>query len=408
VTRDLESRLKTLPPDSCVYVVFVTKDGAGKNVEWVTYLRWVAASANAPTYSWTDAAIDSGIVGGSRRDQLAETNAIGALARRVLRGERADDIPVSSLSTDLDQVDWRQLRRWGISEARVPAGTSVLFWEPGAWDQYRGYIVGVLALMLVQMALIAGLLVQRSKRRKAELKLLSSQAKLRASYDRIRQLGRRLIYAQEAERAHVAREVHDDINQQVAVLSMNLDFLRSQQQNAATAEELTRTLETARGVSKSLHNLSRRLHPAQLELLGLVAAVGALHRDYSRPGLSIAFAHRDVPSDIEHESALCLFRVAQEALANAVKHSHADHIWIQLTGAPSGLELVITDDGIGFDVANASSDGLGLTTMSERVESVGGVFTIQSTPGSGTRLRITVPARKVEIHAETKPVRSER
>src|SRR5262249_15523829 len=138
----------------------------------------------------------------------------------------ADDIPVASLGTDVDQVDWRQLRRWGISEARVPSGTKVLFREPSMWDRYQGTIIGSLALMLAQAALIAGLLVQRTRRRRAELELRGSQAQLRASYERIRRLGGRLLYAQEAERARVARELHDDISQQLAILSIELDSLR--------------------------------------------------------------------------------------------------------------------------------------------------------------------------------------
>jgi hypothetical protein len=160
VTRDLEARLRMLPRHSAVFVVLVTTDGEGQNVQQMDYLSRVASVANAPTYSWVDAAVDVGIVGGSRRDQLAETKAIATLALRVLQGTRADDIPVSRPDLDVKQVDWRQLRRWGISEARVPAGTSVLFREPGLWDRYKRYIIGSLMLLLTQTALIAALLVQ--------------------------------------------------------------------------------------------------------------------------------------------------------------------------------------------------------------------------------------------------------
>src|SRR5215510_1254472 len=118
------------------------QDGAGQQFQAMASLSRVASAANAPTYSWADAAVDSGIVGGSRRDQLAETKAIAALALRVLRGERADDIPVSSPNTDVGQVDWRQLRRWGLDESRLPAGTRVLFRAPSIWDQYQRFVIG--------------------------------------------------------------------------------------------------------------------------------------------------------------------------------------------------------------------------------------------------------------------------
>jgi signal transduction histidine kinase len=270
----------------------------------------------------------------------------------------------------------------------VPVGTTVLFREPGMWDRYKRYIIGSLALMLAQMALIAGLLVQRSKRRGAELDL-------RRSNDRIRHLGRRLLQAQEGERALVARELHDDISQQVAILSVEIDSLRSDWQEVDNAKRLSRARQRVHEVSTSLHELSHRLHPAKLQFSGLVAAINGLQRDFSGPHLSIAFAHRDVPTEIEHDVALCLFRVAQESLRNTVQHSDAENVWVDLTAGPTGLALSMTDDGKGFDVNGAPSDGLGLISMRERVESVGGTLEIHSTPGSGTRLRVTVPIRAV-------------
>ena len=236
VTKDLEARLGTLPPHSAVYFVVVSKDGAGELVQQMPYLSRVAAAANAPTYSWADVAVDAGIVGGWRRDQVAQMKAIATIALRVLRGERADDIPVSSPDTDVDAVDWRQLRRWGLDESRLPAGTRVMFREPSIWDQYQRYIIGAVVVMLAQTALIAGLLVQRIKRQRVERELRGSQAKLRVSYDRIRHLSRRLLGEQEAERARIARELHDDINQQLAILSIELDGLRSDQLHGAQRE----------------------------------------------------------------------------------------------------------------------------------------------------------------------------
>jgi signal transduction histidine kinase len=396
VTKDLEALLRTLPAHSAVYYVVVSQDGAGETFQQMAYLSRVAAAANAPTYSWADAAVDTGIVGGRRRDQSAQMKAIAALALRVLRGERAGGIPVSSPDTDVDQVDWRQLRRWGLDESRLPAGTRVLFREPSIWDQYRRYIIGAVVLMLAQTALIAGLLVQRAKRQRAELELRSSQAQLRVSYERIRDLSRRLLGEQEAERARIARELHDDINQQLAILSIDLDQLRSDQLQVHSAKRLSRALETVQGISTSVRELSHRLHPPNLQLIGLVAALDNLRRDLSPPHLPIAFSHRNVPAEIDQTIALCVFRVAQEALVNAVKHSDAGHIWVDLTGGPSSVALTITDDGKGFDVNGLPSAGLGLISMRERVGSVGGILEIQATPASGTRLRVTVPTQASE------------
>jgi signal transduction histidine kinase len=403
VTRELDARLKTLPPRSAVYYVVVTRDGAGETFRQMDYLSRVAAVANAPTYSWADVSVDAGIVGGRRRDQLRQMQAIAAVALRVLRGEPADAIPVSSPDTDVDAVDWRQLRRWGLDGSRVPAGTRILFRPPGMWEQYSRYIIGAFVLILAQSALIAGLLMQRTKRRRVERVLRGNQVKLRLSYNRIRQLSRRLLGEQEAERARIARELHDDINQQLTLLSLDLDRLSAEPLQAHTAMRLSRALQTVHGVANSVRELSHRLHPSRLRLIGLVAGLDTLRRELSPPDLPIAFSHRGVPDEIDQEVALCIFRVAQEALANAVKHSDARHVWVDLTGGPSGLRLTIRDDGKGFELDRMPNAGLGLTSMRERVETVGGVLEILAAPAAGTRLKITVPIRVAEPALDAVP-----
>jgi signal transduction histidine kinase len=204
-------------------------------------------------------------------------------------------------------------------------------------------------------------------------------------------LSRRLLGEQEAERARIARELHDDINQQLTLLALELDrLLRAEQPRIDNAQRLSRALQAVHGVAMSVRELSHRLHPARLQIIGLVESLDNLRRDLSPPHLAIAFSHRDVP-EIEPEIALCLFRVTQEALGNAVKHSGARHVHVDLTAAPSRLELTIADDGKGFDVDAAPHAGLGLISMRERVESVGGALGIQATPGGGTRLTVIVP-----------------
>jgi len=392
VTRDLEARLRTLPRHSAVFVVLVTQDGAGQNVQQIDYLSRIASIANAPTYSWVNAAVDAGLVGGSRRDQLAETKAIATLALRVLQGARADDIPVSWPDLDVKQVDWRQLRRWGISEARVPAGTSVLFREPGVWDRYRSYIMGSMVLLLTQTTLIAALLVQRSKRRKIELELRDSQTQLRASYDRIQHLGRRLLHEQEEERARVARELHDDVCQQLGCLVLELEILRREDQHRRKADRvLADVVDLAQDAMKSLRDLSHQLHSAKLQMVGLVSAIRGLANDLSGPGLRVAFSHEAVPTGLPDDLTLCLFRVVQEALRNVVKHSAATEASVQLRGQEHGLILSISDNGVGFHLDDIRTKGLGLLSISERLQSVGGRLDIWSRPGSGTQLEIVVP-----------------
>jgi signal transduction histidine kinase len=394
-TKELEARLATLPKHSIIYYMSVGRDGEGEFFHPLEYLDRLAAVANAPIYCWVDSAMDHGIVGGSLKDQKAETEAVGQLGLRVLRGERADDIPTLSPDLNVNQVDWRQLRRWGISEARVPAGTLVRFREPSAWDRYKVYIVGAAALLLAQTVLIAGLLVQKSRRRQAEEQVHASQAQLRTSYERIRDLGARLLDAQETERARIARELHDDVSQQIALLTIDLELLGNgdQFQSEKLAAE---ALNRAHDIARSVHDLSRRLHPAKLRLIGLISALQSLQRELSHSEIAITFTHDGVPSALPPDLTLCLFRVVQEALQNALKYSRAREVSVHLTGGPKALTLTIADDGVGFDVEAAWGKGLGLISMSERLDAVGGTLEIHSKPGAGTRLEVRVPAHVVQ------------
>jgi signal transduction histidine kinase len=394
---ELERQVASLPPDSIIYYLSVSRDGAGENFHPLEYLDRLAAVANAPIYCWVDSAIDHGIVGGSLKSQEKETRAVGELARRVLQGERADAIPVSSPDLSITEVDWRQMRRWGLSESRLPAGTLVQFREPSIWDRYRIYIVGALAILLAQTALIVGLLVQRSRRRHAEEQLRGREFELRTSYERIRQLAGRLLSAQETERSRIARELHDDIVQKLAVLAMHLRGTESSRPDVGEA------LDRVNDLARSVRDISHELHPANLRLIGLVAALRGLKDEMSRPDVSITFTHDDVPAALPSDLTLCLFRIAQESLNNALKHSKARHVRLELRNGSQGLTLTTIDDGVGFDVKAGWGRGLGLASIAERLEAFGGSLNIHSTPGAGTRVEVTVPL-PVAQRPETVPV----
>jgi signal transduction histidine kinase len=309
---------------------------------------------------------------------------------QILRGKAADRIPIAYPSLTFRQVDWRQIRRWGISDARVPTGVRVMFQAPSVWDRYRSYILGGIALLLAQTGLIAALLFQRARRRRAEQQLRGNQAALQGSYERIRDLGSRLLEAQETERSRIARELHDDVGQQIASLEIDLDLLRRgvPEDTGALAGDV---LNRAHQIARSVHDLSHRLHPAKLRLIGLVAALQGLQRELAQSGRAINVNHDNVPAALPPDLTLCIFRVVQEALQNAIKYSHAPTVSVHLAGVPGHLVLTISDDGVGFDVSRAWGKGLGLISMEERVESLGGTVEIRSNPGAGTRLEIVLP-----------------
>jgi signal transduction histidine kinase len=393
-TRDLEVRLATLPAHSIVYYLTVYQDGAGDLFTPSAYLERVASIARAPTYSWIDTSMGRGILGGSLLDATEIIGAVARLALRVLGGEPADSIPIASLDLHVNQVDWRRMQHWGISEARIPAGTILRFREPSLWYQYRAYILGAVAIVLAQAALIVGLLVQRARRRQAEETVRGRDAALHTSRERIRDLASRLLDAQEAERTHIARELHDDIGQQVALLAIDLELLGravpgQDQAGRLSQEALIRT----RALAGSVHDLSHRLHPAKLRLIGLAAALRGLVNELPQSDLTVTFTHEDLPSALPADLTLCLYRIAQEAVQNALKYSGARELSVHLAGGSGRVTLTMVDNGVGFDVEQSWGRGLGLVSMAERVEPLGGALTIRSAPGAGTRLEVTVPLR---------------
>jgi len=390
----LLAAVKAIPPGSVIVYIWHTQQDPGHLVYADKVARLVAEAAPVPVYGTSDLYIGSGVVGGVVRETRESGTRLGEMAVRILTGTRAQDIPIE-VARVVPLLDWRQLRRWGISEARVPSGALIRFKEPSAWDQYKAYILGATMALLAQAALIGGLLVQRRKRRQAEVQVRGSQAELRASYERIRDVGSRLLNAQDTERSRIARELHDDISQQVALLTADLELLTGTVQTGSE-ELVNEAMNRAQGIAKSVHDLSHRLHPAKLRLIGLVPALHSLHRELSRPDLAIAFTHGNVPSTVLPDVTLCLFRVVQEALQNAIKYSKAHEISVHLHGGPEGLALAIVDDGVGFDVNTASGKGLGLISMEERLEAIGGTLKIRSKPGAGTRLEATVPLHVVQ------------
>jgi PAS domain S-box-containing protein len=207
-------------------------------------------------------------------------------------------------------------------------------------------------------------------------------------------IDQRLIDAHEEERSRIARELHDDISQRLAGLTISLDALV--RTGAAPASDGRRQIEEAREEMLKLANdvqaLSHRLHPARLEFLGITGAAAALCREVaSLRTLEIRFNAESVPDGLSIRTAVCLYRVLQEALQNAIKHSGVEKVEVSLRGGFDQIELTVRDLGAGFDAATIQGRGLGLTSMKERVRAVGGQLAILSEPRRGTTIHASVP-----------------
>jgi len=204
----------------------------------------------------------------------------------------------------------------------------------------------------------------------------------------------RLLEAQEHERARIARELHDDVGQRMALLQFNLTrFSGTADLPPAARREVDELVDMSGQIVSSLRSLSHELHPATLDIVGLEIAIKGLCRDFqTQHGLHIQYSSRDVPKQLEQSVSICAFRIAQEALRNVVKHSGATAAVVELASESNRLVLCVSDSGNGFDVSSVDRRaGLGLISMRERLRLIKGQLSIQSMPRAGTRIRVEVP-----------------
>jgi signal transduction histidine kinase len=211
----------------------------------------------------------------------------------------------------------------------------------------------------------------------------------------LRDLSARLIHGQEEERTRIARELHDDIGQRMALISIELEQLSQLTKESSQEQQslILKLSQQAREITTDVQHISHELHSPKLEHLGLVSAVKALCRDFSqhrkmRIEVNAQADFTSIPSDL----AVCLYRVVQEALQNVIKHSHSPEARVDLHAYPDHIDIGIRDSGIGFDPDSPMARaGLGLVSMRERLRLVQGTLVIESRPGQGTSIRIRVP-----------------
>ena len=221
----------------------------------------------------------------------------------------------------------------------------------------------------------------------------------------LRELGGRLISAQEEERSRVARELHDDVNQRMAVLSIKLEQL---QQDLETSLDLSQRCQNLQDqvqeISNDIHRLSYRLHPSKLDHLGLGPAVKSLCAELKESGkLQIEFHQARVPASLPQDVTLCVFRIAQEALRNCVKHSGARAVEVLLEKTNNEIHLSVSDNGCGYDPRSERiRKGLGFISMRERLRLVDGHMHIDSRPLRGTRVEVSVPLTPKVKRGETR------
>jgi PAS domain S-box-containing protein len=213
-------------------------------------------------------------------------------------------------------------------------------------------------------------------------------------------IGRRLIEAHEEERTWIGRELHDDINQRLALAVIELERWGHEHPNSEVDihRHIGHLKQRLSDLGKDVQALSHRLHSSKLDYLGLTVAASSFCREFSeQQRVEIDFTHARMPSSVPKEISLCLFRILQEALQNAVKYSGVGHFTVKLEGAPAEIQLTVSDHGVGFDQHNTfSGRGLGLISMRERAHLVKGELSVMSQPAGGTTVLARVPFKAEE------------
>ena len=322
--------------------------------------------------------------GASALDGIAEALPDLILADIGLEGE-IDGIEVAA----------RVRERWRIPIVFLTAYTDPETLSRAKVTEPYGYIVKPFVAHELHAAIEIALYEESQRAVQRHEASLTAQNLIRTK-EELSAVTARLLNVHDNQQAEIARDLHDDLGQRVAALGMNLEMLWQKlprKTRGLHQTEFDKLLGQASQLQGSIRNISHRLHPSELDHLGLVVAVRQLADDFQRAqGVPIRFSTRNVPELLNRRIAVAFYRIAQEALTNARKYAAATELNIALTGNTNVLKMSIRDNGSGFDPQTQSQPrGLGLISMVERAEAVGGQVEIYSTVNEGTRVLVTAP-----------------
>jgi signal transduction histidine kinase len=310
--------------------------------------------------------------------------------------EGVNYLEICSRSTG-DADDYAERALLGLDEVmRGEAESFEMEYPCSSPEEERWFLMKVVPLRVPE----GGCVVSHqdiTSRKRAERELLDSERALRDSREDYRALARKLLTVGEDESRRLARELHDDLSQRLAVLSLEAGKLASTKTAPDTIPVGLKQLQDQIGaISRDIHAIARQLHPSILEDLGLDDALAEHCAAFSEyEGLRVDYVSEHLPKHMDPDVALNIYRIVQEALSNVAKHAEASSVSVSLVRKNQSLYLCIGDDGVGFERSESrGSKGLGLASMRERVAVIGGALTITTEPGNGTLIRVVVPLRE--------------
>ena len=503
---EILKRVAALPPASAIYFGDLVIDAQGVPHRQEEVLARLHAVANAPIFGQYDYQLGGGILGGPVLSIRTLSRKTAEVAAQILEGTPAGDIKTPPQKFGEPEFDWREVRRWGVRQADLAPDSTISFREPTLWEQYGWYIPAAAGVSGFGGILIAGLLLNWLRLRRAHARLRTSEAGMslaaiaakvrfwvwdiprdevrasasdwssgnwysahpvhfdhfidivhpddreslrqvvrgalegdgqyetdyrvllpdstvrwiasrgriefdqngkprqlraisidvterRRSEDEARDLNGRLITAHEDERARLARALHDDVTQRLALLAIDAGHKEKKLGDTIARQAMGSIRHDLVQLSEDVHALSYALHPAILEDLGLIEALKAeCARFGAVEGIPTSLTAADDVGQPSWALSLCLYRVAQEALRNVARHSGASSVEVELRAVGGGLELAVQDNGVGFDPTRKQGrPSLGLAGMRQRLSLVGGELLIDSAPGVGTSIVARAP-----------------
>ena len=389
---ELLARAGSLPPHSAIFYGILTMDATGAPQMEESALDALHAAANAPMFGLHSHQLGHGIIGGpllSLDDLGRDTTAV---ALRLLAGEPPTQIQPRTLVAGTPTFDSRELRRWGIPDRQLPAGSVIEFREAPAWRR-QGAIAAVAAVAVAQTAVVIALAVAL-RRRRAHPAPPAEGWDVGSAEAALTRLTHRLMHAHEKERASIARAIQDDVCQQLVGLTLRLQALGTPPEGPR-GEQHARIQELCdqfSALQRAIFAISDPLNP-RLQTLGLVASARLFcERLRAEHRLDLDFRGGTVSARVPEAAALAIFRVLQESLDNVVAHAGASRVTVALGERQGGIELEVADDGVGFDPdAAIRGTAVGLVAIRERLRDAGGTCTFDSRPGAGTRILARIP-----------------